>query len=45
MEQEMENEMETGAIRGLCRDLSMQLLPTLGPNVCNYYLHWAPRGR
>ena len=28
-------------------DLSIQIIPTLGPKVCRYYLHWAiwiPRG-
>ena len=30
------------------RDPSMQIIPTLGPNVCKYYLHaaiWIPRVR
>ena len=34
----MENEVETGVIKGLYRNPSIQILPTLGPKVCNYYL-------
>ena len=41
MEKKMENEMETGVIKGLYRDPSIQIIPTLGPKVCKYYLHWA----
>ena len=41
MEKKMENEMETGVIKGLYRDPSIQIMPTLGPKVCKYYLHWA----
>ena len=26
---------------GLYRDPSIQIIPTLGPKVCKYYLHWA----
>ena len=37
----MENEMESGVIKGLHRDPSIQIIPTLGPKVCKYYLHWA----
>ena len=33
--------METGVMWGLCRDPSIQLIPTLGPKVSSYYLHWA----
>ena len=40
MEKKMENEMETGVIKGLDRDPSIQIIPTLGPKVCKYYLHW-----
>ena len=35
MERQMEN-VETGY-----KDPSIQILPTLGPKVCKYYLHWA----
>ena len=41
MEKKMENERETGGIKGLYRDPSLQIIPTLGPEVCIYYLHWA----
>ena len=41
MEKKMENEMETVAAKGLYEDPSTQILPTLGPKVCKYYLHWA----
>ena len=41
MEKKMENEMETGVIKGLYRDPSIEIIPTLGPKVCKYYLHWA----
>ena len=27
--------------KGIRRDPSTQILPTLGPKVCKYYLHWA----
>ena len=33
MEKNMENEMEAG-VKGLCRDPSMKIIPTLGPKVC-----------
>ena len=42
----MGNEMESGVIWGLYRDPSIQIAPTLGPNVCKYDLHqtiWIPR--
>ena len=41
MEKKMENEMESGVLKGLFRDPSIQIVPTLGPKVCRYYLHWA----
>ena len=41
MEKNMEHEMETGVIWGLFRDPSIQIIPTCGPKVCKYYLHWA----
>ena len=41
MEKKMENEMEAGVIKELYRDPSIQIIPTLGPKVCKYYLHWA----
>ena len=41
MEKNMENEMESGVIRGLYRDPSIQIIPILGPKVCRSYLHWA----
>ena len=41
MEKKMENEMETGAAKGLYKDPSIQTIPTLAPKVCKYYLHWA----
>ena len=41
MEKEMENEMESGVIKGLHRDPSIQIIPALGPKVCKYYRHWA----
>ena len=46
MDKKMEHEMETGVIWGLYRDPSIQMIPTLGPKVCKYYLHlafWIPR--
>ena len=48
MEKKMDNEMESGVIKGLFRDPSIQIIPTLGPKVCIYCLHWAiwtPIGR
>ena len=33
--------METGVIKGLDRDPSIQIIPTLGPKVCIFYLRWA----
>ena len=41
MEKKMENEMESGVMKRLFRDPSIQIIPTLGPKVCKYYLHWA----
>ena len=41
MEKEMENEMETVAAKGLYEGPSIQIIPTLAPKVCKYYLHWA----
>ena len=44
MENQMEKkkqEMEIVVIKGLYRDPSIQTIPTLGPKVCKYYLHWA----
>ena len=41
MEKKMENEMESWVIKGLFRDPSIQIVPTLGPEVCKFYLHWA----
>ena len=40
MEKKMENEMEARVIQGLCIDPSIQIIPTLGPKVSDYYLHW-----
>ena len=37
----MENEMDTGVIKGLYGDPSTQMISTLGPKVCKCYLHWA----
>ena len=34
-------------LKGFPSDPSMQIMPTVGPEVCKYYLHWAiwiPRG-
>ena len=39
MEKNMDNEMETGAIKGLYRDPSIQVILTLGAKVCKYFLH------
>ena len=33
MEENMENEVDSGGIKGLCRDPSTQIIPTLGPQV------------
>ena len=41
MEKKMENEMETVVIKGLYKDQSIQIIPTLGPKVCKSYPHWA----
>ena len=30
-------------MRAFSRDPSIQIIPTLGPKVCKYYLHWAIR--
>ena len=43
MEKNMENEMETGVIKGLYRDPSIQIIPALGPKVCLNHLHCAIR--
>ena len=43
----MENEMETGDIKGLYRDPGIQMIPALRPKVCKCYLQraiWIPRG-
>ena len=41
MDKKMENKMETGVInRALYRDPSIQIVPTLGPKVLRYCLHW-----
>ena len=37
----MENEMGTGVMKGLCRDPSIHIIPTVGPRVYKYYLRWA----
>ena len=37
----MENQMETGVMWGLYWDPSIPIIPTLGPKICKYYLHWA----
>ena len=31
MEKKMDNEMQAGVIQGLCRDPSIQIIPTLDP--------------
>ena len=41
MDKKMENEMETGVIKGLYRDLRIQIIPTLGQKNCKCDLHWA----
>ena len=41
MEKKMENDMEPVVIKVLYGDQSIQIIPTLGPNVCKSYLHWA----
>ena len=41
MEKRRENEMNIGVIEGLYKDPSIQIIPTLGPKGCDYYLHWA----
>ena len=42
MEKRIENETETGVMRGVrYRVQHTQIVPTLGPTVCKYYLHWA----
>ena len=46
MEKKTQNEMETGVIKGLYGDPSIQLIPTLGPKVYRYDLHraiWNPK--
>ena len=37
----MEKKMETVVIKGLYRDPILQVIPTLGPDGCKYYPHWA----
>ena len=39
MEQQMENQMEVGYMV-LYREPSIQIILTLVPKVCRYYLHW-----
>ena len=42
----MENEMETGDLKGRSRDPSIQIILTVGFKVHKYYLHlaiWIPR--
>ena len=42
MDNNMENEMNTVVIRALYRGPSIQMIPTLGPEVCKFVLHqWA----
>ena len=41
MEKDIENEIETGVIKGIYRDPSIQTVPASGPKVCNYFLRWA----
>ena len=41
MENQMEHDMETAAINGICKGLSIQILPKSGHQVCKHYLHWA----
>ena len=41
MDKKMENEMDAGVMKGLYRDPSTHIVPTLGPKVCIYHLHWA----
>ena len=41
MKKNMENEMDTGVMKGLYWDPSMQLIPMLGIKVCKYNPHWA----
>ena len=38
MQTNVENEMEAEVIEGLDRVPSTQIIPTLGPKVCKYYL-------
>ena len=40
MEKNMEHEMETRVIEQY-RGPNIQIISTLGPEVCKYYLHWA----
>ena len=37
MEKKMDHEMESGVIKWLFRDPSIQIIPTLGPKVCKNY--------
>ena len=39
MEKNMEHEMATGVFWGLYGDPRIQIIPTLGPKVYEYYLH------
>ena len=41
MDNQRENEMETGVIRGPYTDPKIQTIPTLGAKTSKYYLHWA----
>ena len=41
MKGNMEHDMESGVMKELYRDPSMQTIPTLGPRVYKYSLHWA----
>ena len=41
MENQTENEMETGVMYGVYKDPRLLLIPTLGPKVYEDYLHWA----
>ena len=41
MKKTRETSMETGVVKGLYSDMSIQIIPTLGPKVCEHHLHWA----
>ena len=34
-------DLAKNTVSGIFRDPSTQIIPTLGPKVCKYYLHWA----